>query len=374
MNRLRILVWKEWVHLLHDPVGIRLMILPVLLQVFILGYAITTEVKNTPVTICDLSGSPQSRSLALGISKHRLFDFAGWSQNQRQVHDMLDEGRARAGVIIPKNFASHLEKNRADIMLIIDGQDANSSGVATGYLNAIISTWTRQFFRKKLTAGGIDIEQLYPVAVHTDVLFNPLLKATWYMVPALAVLLVTIVTALLTGFSIVRERESGTLEQLLVTPVRPLQLVVSKSIPYAVIGLAELTLVLILASLWFRIPFAGSYTTLFLFAILYLFSSIGIGILISTVTRTPHQALFITWFVLLFFILLSGFFLPIENMPQWVQQLTRANPVRYFMTAIREIMLKGTGIGSLGREALAMVIIGVLVYTTAVLSFRRKSR
>ncbi|MFW5774905.1 MAG: ABC transporter permease [Chitinivibrionales bacterium] len=373
MNRLKILIWKEFVHLFHDPIGIRLMILPVVIQVFVLGYAITTEVKNTPVTICDRSNSPQSRSLALSISRHHLFDFSGWAESEGEVRSLLDKGYAKIGVVIPENFARDIQKNDAGVMLMIDGQDANSSGVATGYLRAIIGDWTETFLTRKLAAQGIRIERLYPLAVTSDIMFNPNLKASWYMVPALAVLLVTMVTALLTGFSIVREKESGTLEQLMVTPLRPIHVVLSKSIPYAIIGLAELSVVLAIATVWFRIPFAGSYATLFLFTILYLFSSLGIGIFISTIARTPHQALFITWFVLLFFILLSGFFLPIQNMPPWVQNLTLINPVRWFMAVVREIMLKGTGIGYLGREALAMVIIGVVVYSGAVLSFRRKS-
>ncbi len=373
MTRLRILIWKEFIHLLHDPTGIRLMILPVLFQLFVLGYAITTEVRNTPITIYDAGDSPTSRSLSLSLSRNRLFDFVGFAQSPQNIREMLDKGESKVGIIIPEDFARKLQQNRAEVMLLIDGQDANSSGVATGYLKAIIGEWAQQSFYTNLTARGIRTEYVYPVIAHTEVLFNPLLKATWYMVPALAVLLVTMVTALLTGFSIVREKESGTLEQLLVTPIKPIHVVVSKSIPYAMVGLVELLVVLLIASVWFQIPFAGSYSTLLLFAVLYLFSSIGIGVLISTLTRTPHQALFVTWFVLLFFILLSGFFLPIENMPDWVENLTLINPVRYFITVVREIMLKGTAIRHLGREALSMLIIGLSVYTTAILSFKRKS-
>jgi ABC-2 type transport system permease protein len=375
MRRLRIIIWKELRHLHNDPASLRLMIMPVIAQVLILGYAITTEVRNTPITACDKSATPQSRQLVQTLAQNKLFVFRGMAPSEEAVRDMLDHGRARIGVMIPADFSRRIEEGRAaNVTLIIDGQDANSAGVAGGYVRAIINGWAMRMFTKKLEARGITVAQILPVTVRPQVLFNPLLKSTWHMVPAMAVLLVTMITALLTGFSIVREKESGTLEQLMVTPIRPIELVIGKSVPFMLIGLVELAAVLVIAQLWFGIPFRGNYLTILCFALVYMFSSIGIGILTSTLARTPHQSLFMTWFILLFFVLLSGFFLPLENMPHWVQQMTVINPVRYFMFVVREVFLKGSGFAELGGELRAMALIGVAVYCLALLNFRRKAR
>jgi ABC-2 type transport system permease protein len=373
MRKLAIIIWKEFRHLHNDPMSVRLMVFPVLFQVLILGYAVTTEVRNTTVTVCDRSDTPVSRSLVRDITGHRLFVFRGMSDTEAEVRRRLDAGEARLGIVISPDFAAAIGSNRkAEIMLVVDGQDANSSNVASGYVKAIVNGWAMCVYGKKLAAMGKSLDDVLPASVRPAILFNPLLKSTWYMVPAMSVLLVTIVTALLTGFSIVRERETGTLEQLCVTPLRSIDLVVGKSVPFMIIGFVEMCAVLFFAKVWFGIPFRGHYTTVFVFAFIYMFSSIGLGVLISSVSRTPHQALFFTWFVLIFFVLLSGFFLPLENMPQWIRECTRINPVRYFMAAVRDIFLKGSGLSELWREAAAMLAIGAAVYGVAMATFRRR--
>jgi ABC-2 type transport system permease protein len=373
MKRLQTLIWKEFRQLTADPAGLRLMIFPVLIQVFVLSYAITTEVRNITVTICDRSITPQSQSLIASITHNTLFIYKGMSQSESEVRLKLDNGSARLGLVIPSDFSKTLETpGGAHVSLLIDGQDAGGSNVSAGYLNAIVSTWALNHFTKKLEGQGISFDNMMPVHTSPCILFNPLLNSTWYMVPALAVLLVTMISALLTSFSIVREKESGTLEQLLVTPVKSWEIVVGKTIPFLIIGLIELAAILILASLWFGIPFKGNILVVALFAIIYMISTLGIGTLTSAIAKTPYQALFMIWFILLFFILLSGFFLPLENMPIWVQQVTRINPVRYFMFSLREIFLKGSGIADLWREAISMLVIGVIVYGLALLAFKRR--
>jgi ABC-2 type transport system permease protein len=339
----------------------------------VLGYAVTTEVRNTPIVICDRSNTPQSRSLASTIAGNRLFVFRGMEATEEDVRARLDDGHARIGIVISPDFATAIGQGRAaDIEMLVDGQDANSSNVAGGYVRAIVQGWATQVYARKLEAQGMSIDDVLPARVQPVILFNPLLKSTWFMVPAMVVLLVTMVTALLTGFSIVREREAGTLEQLMVTPLESAELVLGKSIPFMLIGFVELCVVLLIAKLWFMIPFRGNYATIFAFAFIYMFSSIGLGVLISSVSRTPHQALYFTWFILIFFVLLSGFFLPLENMPHWIQQFTRINPLRYFMFAVREIFLKGSGIRELWREAGMILVIGCVVYSTAMVSFKRR--
>jgi len=372
MNLIRAIIWKELKQLKADPIMSRLIIVPVIVQMFVLGYAITTEVKNTTLTIVDYSKTPLSASLTRAIVRNDLFHFVGYASSQTQARQNLDEGIAKLALIIPMDFALNAGRGaQAHVELLIDGQDANSSTVAAGYVNAIIAGWSLSAIQTP-TAIGVRAQTLLPLRVRPAVLFNPLLKSTWYMVPALAVLLVTIVTALLTGFSIVKEKEAGTLEQLMVTPLTPLQLVLGKVIPLIGIGIFELCAVLGFATLWFGIPFRGNFFTLIGLGIMYMASSLGIGILTSTIARTPQQVLFLTFFVLLFFMLLSGFFIPIENMPHWVQNVTYVNPLRYFMFAIREIFLKGSGMRELWPQGLAMAGIGTAVFTGALLTFNRR--
>ncbi len=367
------MIWKEFTQIRSDPMIMRLIIMPVVIQMFILGYAITTEVKNTGITVLDRSNTPQSVSLVQNIIHNQLFEFSGYATSESDAKSRLDRGNARLALIIPQSFARDLTlQNGASVELLVDGQDANSSTVSSGYINSIISGWSISFLRDKLAARGLKIQNILPIEVRPTILYNPLLKSTWYMVPALAVVLVTMITALLTGFSIVKEKEAGTLEQLMVTPVSPVHVVLGKIVPYIAIGLFELCAVLAAATLWFGVPFKGNFFILLLFGLIYMTSSLGIGILVSTIARNAQQVLFMLWFILIFFLFLSGFFLALENMPVWVQKLTLINPLRYFMFILREMFLKGSGFGELWEQGLAMLCIGGFVFGVALLSFHRK--
>ncbi len=385
MKGLLVVVWKEMLHLRGDKTGLRLMFLVPVVQLFVLGYALTTEVKNTPVAVVDYCACEQSRSLAHTVLSHPLFRSQGFVESEKQMRRLMDRGEVRVGLVIPPDFSMRLEaswrainsgKSRPDrgapVRVIIDGQDGNSSQVAGGYLQAILRQWSGQRLEEQIAGTGRNVRQMVPVEVDEAFLFNPLLKSSWYMVPGIAVLLVTMVTALLTGLSIVREKEAGTLEQLMVTPIRPWQVVLGKTGPYMLIGFFELSAILLLAGLWFGIPMRGSVFLLFFFAFIYMFSSLGIGILVSTLARTQVQALFMIWFFLLFFILLSGFFVPIQNLPGWVQNLTLVNPVRYFMAALRDILLKGSDFSSLYGHATSMLLLGAGLFGAAFLTFKRK--
>jgi ABC-2 type transport system permease protein len=392
MNLFRVIIRKEFAQIKRDKVSLRLMIMVPMMQMLLLGYALTTEVKHTPVAVLDHDGGPESRSMIQAVSNNALFLFKGNASSETELREMLDRGKVKLGIIIPQGFSRQLENatrlnagsgrpslglgpqgGGALVQLWVDGQDANSAGVARGYLSAVLNQWAMRHLGARLEAAGIRLDQLIPVATDASVLFNPLLKSTWYMVPGIAVILVTMVTALLTGFSIVREKEAGTLEQLMVTPLKPIHVVVGKAVPYFIIGVLELMLALAFAQLKFQVPFRGNYLTLLVFSSCYMLSSLGIGIFTSTVARTQQQALFIIWFFLLFFMLLSGFFLPVENMPHWVQIVTLANPVRWFMHVLREMFLKGSGFAELWREGLAMLGIGFCVFSFSVLKFHRKA-
>jgi ABC-2 type transport system permease protein len=379
---------KEMQQLLRDKGALRLLFAMPLVQLIVLGFAITTEVRHTPYMWVDHCKCTESRDLLRRLPLHDLFIDKGEAADEATLRQAMDQGRIRLGLVLPADFGTrlmaasdprtlsepkHQKPPGASLQMIVDGQDANSASVARGYLTAIATRWSMQWLEARLQAQGLSLEEVLPIRVGTQVLFNPLLQSPWYMVPGIGVILVTIVTALLTGFSIVREKESGTLEQLMVTPLQPVALVLGKAMPFFFLGLIELFAILGLAVLLFQVPFEGNLFALALFASAYMLSSLGIGILTSAVVKTQQQALFVIWFFLLFFLLLSGFFMPIENMPAWVQTLTYANPVRYFMVVLREMFLKGSGPAELWRELLAMLAIGGTVFTLAVLLFKRKA-
>ena len=373
MRLILLMIWKEFLHLKNDKLSIRLMIFPVILQTLIMGYALTTEVKNTPVTVLDLCNTTSSRSLIESIRNNSLFKFNRLSKSFDDIRESIDKGDNKIGFVIPEDFERSLRTGSgADVQLIIDGEDANSANVASGYINAIIAQWGSDYLKNDAKSKGIDLNLMIPLTVNPVILFNPLLMSTWYMVPALVVILITMVTSLLTGLSIVREKEKGTLEQLMVTPVKPIHIIFGKTIPYLLIGFAELAVFIVFVILWFGIPFHGNFFVLLLFAAVYMMSSLGIGILTSTVARTPQQVLFLIWFILIFFILLSGFFIPVENMPPWVQKITAINPVKFFMFAIRELCLKGTSLSDLSNQLYGLTIIGVSVFSAAILFFHRR--
>jgi ABC-2 type transport system permease protein len=375
MNLVRLMIWKEFAHIRADEFSVRLMVFPVFAMLFILGYALTSEVKNIDIAAVDWSRTPQSLSLIETVRGNRLFHWRGTVATVEQARGKIDKGVIKVALVIPPAFARDLATAEGGrVQLLVDGGDANSANVSRGYLSAIVSGWAMKRFGRDLERQGVRVESLIPVTVSPVVLFNPLLKSSWYMVPALVVLLITIITGLLSGLSIVREKESGTLEQLMVTPLEPHHVIIGKTVPYLLIGLAEMCLFLLLAVLWFNIPFKGSFFEFLLFGVVYMMSSLGIGILTSTIARTPQQVLFLVWFVMVFFILLSGFFFPIDNMPKAARYMSSVNPVRYFMFAVRAMFLKGAGLHELWKELLAMFIIGFTVFSAAVMLFHRRAK
>ncbi len=388
MSEIAIILRKELQQLGRDKGSLRLLFIMPIFQLIVLGFAITTEVKRTPYMTVDHCHCPESREMLSHIPLQGLFIHVGEAKTESDLRLAMDQGRVRLGIVIPKDFNKRLMQASnpaqladpgshraaaAPVQVLVDGQDANSSSVARGYFSAIAMRWSTHFLSERLMQQGKRVDEVLPISIGTQVLFNPQLRSPWYMVPGIAVILVTIVTSLLTGFSIVREKENGTLEQLMVTPLHPISLVLGKAAPYFLLGLVELMAALGIAIAVFHLPFLGSLGVLILFASAYMLSSLGIGILTSTVARTQQQALFIIWFFLLFFLLLSGFFLPVENMPHWVQTITYFNPVRYFLLVLREMFLKGSGLTELWREGLAMIGIGGLVFSMAVLLFNRKA-
>jgi ABC-2 type transport system permease protein len=274
------------------------------------------------------------------------------------------ENRFNAALVIPRDFGRNIEDGRTSpLAMIVDGSNANSAVIALGYAGLI----TAQFNR---TATGL----AQPLSIRQKLLYNPEAESVYYMVPGIVALLLTMTTLMLTSMAIVREREQGTLEQVMVTPISTPAFILGKTIPFAILGFVEMSLALAVGILWFGIPFAGSWTLLYGLSLVFLFTTLGVGMFISTVTGTQQQAMFFAWFFSVFTILTSGFFTPIENMPPVVQYLTYLNPLRFFIRIVRGIMMKGAGVDTLYRDIIAMVIYSTIVFSFAWLRFSKRHR
>jgi ABC-2 type transport system permease protein len=265
-------------------------------------------------------------------------------------------------MIIPDDFSKNIQQKKpAQIGFMVDGTNANSASIALGYANII----THQF-NQKIS------DFVSPVLLQAKILYNPEQKSVYFMVPGIVATLLTMVTVMLTCMAIVREREIGTLEQLMVTPITTPALLLGKIIPFALIGFLEMSLALAFGMIWFRIPFVGSWPLLYALSFVYLFATLGVGIFISTVTKTQQQAMFFSWFFSIFALLTSGFFTPIANMPRSIQYLTYINPLRYFMKIVRGIIMKGASIDVLYPEVMAMVIFGLVIFSFSWMRFSKR--
>ena len=342
-----------------------------IIQLIVLGNAATFEIRQIEVVVVDRDQSPTSRLLISRLEASGYFRVVSMPAN-RPAEDALLDNSADMVLRIPRSFERDLQRlATADLQLVLDAQDAATSGVAFSYASNIIASVDRQialdrrWTQTTQSTGGQRIK-IVPASW-----YNPDLNYETYMVPGILVVLVTMIGAFLSAMNVVREKEIGTIEQLNVTPIRKYQFITGKLLPFLVIALFELAFGLVIARLLFDIPILGSLPLIFALATLYMLVVLGIGLWISTFTNTQQQAMFIAWFFMVVFILMSGLFTPIESMPQWAQELTRLNPVAYFIKIMRRILLKGAGFDAVSGEAAALAVYAVLVLTLAVRQYRK---
>ena len=345
-----------------------------LVQLLILGYAITTDVKNLDIMICDLDRSSVSRELIKNFLYNEYFKVHFPGEDSRfHAEKYLFEGKAVVALIIPENFGKDLiNGNKTEVQVLLDGQNSNTSAIALGYCNRILYRYMQNYLKLKLKLNPLMARKIKRIGPVTRIWYNPELKSVYFMIPGIISILLSIITMLLTSLAIVKEREIGTLEQLLVTPLKSWQIIAGKIIPFAILGYCEIGIALLFGVLWFKIPVVGSILVLSVLISVFILTTLGLGIFISTLVNTQQQALFISWFFLVTFILLSGFFYPVENMPGWVQIITNIDPLKYFIIIIRELFLKGAGFNELKFEFAALLTIGITVFTVAILRFHKR--
>jgi len=374
MLRILHLVKKELRQVFRDPNMLRVIFLVPMIQLMVLGYAITTDIKNLNILICDFDGSGISRNLIERFSHTDYFTQIREDCKPGDIERHLFAGKAVVALIIPKDFGQDMETRRQpEIQILLDGQNSNTSAVALGYCNRILLQFMQDTIQKAASRQPVISRSVRMISPVSRAWYNPELKSVYYMIPGIISILLTIITMLLTSMAIVKEKEIGTLEQLMVTPLTSAQIIAGKTIPFAILGFIEMSVAMTFGVLWFKVPIVGSLPVLALLSATFILTTLGLGIFISTIVNTQQQALFLSWFFLVSFILLSGFFYPIENMPAWVQVITYGNPLRYFIEILRELFLKGAGLDVLWPEFCSLLGIGGSIFILATLRFHKRT-
>ena len=376
MGRILHVARKEFIQTFRDPRMFALIFIAPIIQLFLFGYAVTTDVNNITVAVMDRDRSVASRDLVRSVLNSGYFSFVGAVDTDGEITEALVDTRADVVLVFPERFADRLDRGEpAPLQVLLDGSESNSSGVAVSYLQKILFRYgqgqidMRMDRLSGLTGSGKRPEPW--TYSETRYQYNPELKSSWYMVPGVLGMILLVITMLLTSLAITREREIGTMEQLVVTPIKPWQLLAGKMIPFAVIGLIDVTLILVVAVGHFRLPMVGSVGLLYFATSLFLFSTLGLGLFISTLSQTQQQAIFLALMVMLPAVLLSGLMFPIANMPEPAQWLTYLNPLRYFLVIVRGVILKGNGLLILAPQFFMLFSVGATVFTLAVARFHK---
>ncbi len=364
---------KEFIHVRRDPRTLAIVIIMPVFQLLIFGYAVTSDIKHLPMAVLDQDHSSASRALVEAYGASSYFDIDFYVQDDRELAHLIDSGRARVGLTVPPGYGDRLaHRERAEVSMIIDGSDPTTASAALSSAAAIGQAHGAAIAETVMRNGGLMQGVLPGVDVRTRVWYNPNMISANYMVPALIGLILQTLTALLTAVAIVREREQGTLEGLIVTPIRSTELVIGKIVPYVMLAFMDMVLILLVGTLWFKVPINGSVTLLLALAGLFLLSSLGIGLLISTIARTQQEAMMLAFFTILPSVFLSGFMFPIASMPVALQWFSKVVPLTYFLVIDRGIVLKGNGMDILMPQVIALAVFGVAILALAIVRFRKR--
>ena len=363
-------VRKEFLQFRRDPKMLAMILVAPIVQLILLGYAANFDVEIVHTAVFDQDKSETSRLFIEKFRSSGYFAVDNYVENYNQLQKLVDGADVILGIVIPDNFQNKINRNeQATVQAIFDASDGNNASISAGYVQAVISDYSQKILIERMTLSGKGVKSYLPIQAEIRVWYNPELKTRNFMVPGIVGLLLMLITLILTSLAVVKEKEIGTLEQLIVTPIKPYQLILGKLIPFAILGFIAVILVLTAMSVVFSISVRGDVLFLFFATFIYILSTLGLGLFVSTISKTQQQAMMLAIFtIMLPMVFLSGFTFPIENMPEAIQYVTYLIPLRYFMTIIRGIILKGTGPADLWIESLMMLIIG---FTILVLSAYR---
>ena len=368
-ERLRHMIRKEFIQVFRNSKMRAIVLVMPLVQSMVFGYAVTTDVRQVETAVYDQAQTPESRDLIDRFAHSGYFLIKTRIYSDRQIDELIDAGKVAAIIRIPPDFSGKIAAGTtAAVQIIVDGTDSNTAGVVLNYAGNIVRSNALELLQKRV---GIPGRETVGVNLQTRAWFNANLTSRNFYVPGVIAVIVMLVTLLLTSMSVVREKEMGTMEQIVVTPITPLDFILGKTMPSIILGFINMIFVTLISVFWFDIPVRGSIITLFVANGFYLMTTIGIGLIISTLSETQQQAMMSTFFFYLPAVLLSGFMFPIANMPEVVQAITYLNPLRYFLIIIRGIFLKGVGVAILWPQIMALLLLGILVLTLVVKKFRK---
>ncbi len=371
LRRIYFIARKEFIQLLRDRRIFGMLIIAPIIQLVVFGYVARTDIRKTPMVICDQSRTPDSRDFVSRFVSSGYFKVVGFVDGQNDIDSYLDSGEAILGIIIPADLARLLKRGEeATVGIYIDGTNSNLATIVSGYAQMIVRGFSGDIAMDYLCSQGVrppDLPETEP-----RIWFNPELKSVNFMVPGVMAMLTLILLLNLTTLGIVREREQGTAEQLAVTPINPLDLLIGKLIPPLFVGYMVITLVLVVGLAWFEIAFVGSIAILYLLSASYILACLSAGLLISTFSYTADQAMWANQVFTIPNVLLSGFIFPINNMPEPIQLATYLLPMRYFLTIIRGLFLRGSNITDLWQEAIILLAWSVIVITLASLKLKKR--
>ena len=382
-ERLRVILRKEFIQALREPRMRVLLFLPPFLQLLIFGYAVTLDVDHAKIAWMDMDRTPESRALLARFEGSGRFDVVATPQNEAQAQSVLDRGQAHAVVRVLPEFARNLARGRAtEVQVLLDGTNSNTASLVSAYASQVIADFANdvmagqtkndQTIKVEIRGPGLARSaMLTPAAAGSRVWFNPDLRSRNYFVPGVIANILFMVTLMLTSQAIIREKEIGTMEQLMVTPMRPIELMLGKTLPFAVVGMVNLLVITGGALLIFHVPFRGNFFLLLFCAILFLMTSLGAGLFLSTISHTQQQANMGSFFFTTPAFVLSGFMFPIRNMPPAVQYFSYLNPLRYFMEIVRGIFLKGVGVSVLWPQMLCLFVYGSTILLFSAARFRK---
>ncbi|HZW35481.1 MAG: ABC transporter permease [Deltaproteobacteria bacterium] len=372
VERLRHMLVKEFLQLFRDAKLRRMVFLMPMIQVLIFGYAVTTDVRSVPTAVMDFDQSVSSRELLSGFSASGYFRFAAETRDDGTVRELLDRGKIGAILRIDHGFEEDLRAGRtARIQMIADGTDSNTARIALDYAGRIAGAFSDRVLSDRVARLRGTAPAPVQVSLVSRAWFNENLESRNFYVPGVIALIVMLVTLMLTSMAVVREKEIGTIEQILVSPITPLEFTLGKTLPFALVGYADVLLIAAIGVLWFDVPIRGSFLLLLVATTFYLMTTLGIGLFISTVSRTQQQAMMSVFFFYFPCVLLSGFMFPIANMPEAVQLLTYLNPLRYFLVIVRGVFLKGAGVEALWPQSAALLAMGIAILLFTTRRFRK---
>lgn len=372
VERIKEMLIKEFIQIFRDPKMKGVIFMMPIIQVLVFGYAVTTDVKHIATAVYDMDNSRASRELMARFVESGYFDVIEYVDSDSRAAKLIDQSVVSTVLRINKGFENDLRGGRtARIQVIVDGSDSNTAGIVLSYSSAIALRFSQKVLITRFTRVRGVFNKPGHVEMQTRAWFNENLESRNFYVPGVIAIIVMLITLMLTSMAVVREKEIGTMEQIIVTPITPAEFILGKTLPFALIGFVDVIVITLIGVFWFEVPIRGNLLLLFLSTGLYLMTTLGVGLLISTVSQTQQQAMMSTFFFYFPAVLLSGFMFPIANMPEIVQWLTYLNPLRYFLVIIRGIFLKGVGTAILWPQMTALAVMGVITLWLASKRFRK---